>query len=445
NGTISRVFRPVSAPVDSPSLAFDGVSRQAVSSIAEATDVRLSGFSRSAGRPPSLESYREYILGVDAFTQHDQTDSFAHFKRAYELDTTFTAALLNASAATLRSWAGSDSITALLAGRRSSLSPFNQLWLSEFEAARKGDQAGLFRITAELARQAPGSYFPFVHASVAISIDQPRAALNALLNVDPGRGWMKNWFEYWYVRCAARHMLGDFEGELADSKIAEKQYPANFAVITCKARALASLGREKEVDEVFDRASAMVTHDTWEVGSPFAVVAAEAEYHGYPAIASKARKRIMDWLASQPADKMSIEPDLFGPAWFYLMVGAWPELSQRAKYLLARQPERGSWLVYEGIAAAKLGDRVTAMHVDSLLQLLPRPEGEKVLGNMPLPVSLYHRAEIAASLGDKDRAIALLTGAFANRLRYSVYVHPNPAFASVWRDPRFIRLMAPRD
>lgn len=445
NGTISRVFLPVSAPVDSPTLAFEGVSRQAVSSIAEATDVRLSAFSRSAGRPPSLESYREYIQGADAFALHNETGSFKHFMRAYELDTTFTTALLNANAATLKSWAGTDSITAFLAARRSSLSPFNQLSLSMFETARKGDQAAAFQITSELARQAPDSYFPFVHASVAIAIDQPRAALNALLKVDPDRGWMKNWFEYWYVRCAARHMLGDFEGELADSKIAEKQYPANFAVITCKARALASLGREKEIDDLFDRASAMSKHGTWEVGSPLAVAAAEAEYHGYPAIAAKARKRTMDWLASQPADKMSVEPDLFGPAWFYLMAGAWPELSRRAKYLRARDPRKGSWLAYEGIAAAKLGDRATAMRVDSVLQILGKPEGDKGFGKMPLPISLYHRAEIAAGLGDKDRAIGLLTDAFANRLRYGVYTHPNPAFASVWRDPRFIRLMAPRD
>ncbi len=445
NGTILRVFIPVSAPLDSPTLAFDSVSLQAVSAVAEATDVRLGALSHTAGRPPSFESYREYIQGVDAFAFHDEKGSVRHFMRAYELDTSFTTALLNANAGILNGWAGNDSITAVLAARRSSLSPFNQLWLSAFEAAHRGDQAELFRITAELARQAPDSYFPFVHASVAIAIDQPRAALNALLKVDPDRGWMKNWYDYWYVRCAARHMLGDFGGELADSRIAEKQYPANFAVIMCKARALAALGREKEVDDVLDRAAAMVEHGTWEVGSPFAVAAAEAEYHGYPAIAAKARKRTMNWLASQPADKMSVEPDLFGPAWFYLMAGAWPDLSRRAKYLRARDPRKGSWLAYEGIAAAKLGDRAKAMRVDSVLQGLATQEGDKVFGKMPLPISSYHRAEIAAGLGDRDRAIGLLTDAFANRLRYTVYMHPNPAFASLWKDPRFIRLMAPRD
>lgn len=142
---------------------------------------------------------------------------------------------------------------------------------------------------------------------------------------------------------------------------------------------------------------------------------------------------------------MSVEPNLFGPAWFYLMAGAWPELSRRAKYLSAKEPGKAPWLVYEGIAAAKLEDRSTAMRVDSVLQGLATPEGDKVFGKMPLPVSLYHRAEIAAGLGDGDRAIALLTDAFANRLRYSAYVHANPAFASIWKDPRFIRLMAPRD
>lgn len=151
---------------------------------------------------------------------HDQTGSFTHFMRAYELDTTFTTALLSANASILNGWAGNDSITVLLAARRSSLSSFNRFWLSMFETAHKGDQAALFRITSELARQAPESYFPFVHSVVAIAVNQPRAALDVLLKADPDRGWMKNWFEYWYVRCEARHMLGDFKGELADSRIA---------------------------------------------------------------------------------------------------------------------------------------------------------------------------------------------------------------------------------
>jgi DNA-binding SARP family transcriptional activator/TolB-like protein len=445
NETIARVFIPVSASLDSPTAAFDSVALQAVAAIAEATDSRLGALSRGGRNPPSFASYREYVQGVDAFGEHDNNRAYKHFMRAYEIDTTFTTALLNAGASMLDPWSGKDSVMAILEARRSSLTPFNQLWLDSFIAGRKNDWAEVYRITDELARQAPGSYFPFIHASTAVAIDRPRAALDALLRVDPDRGWMRNAYEYWYVRCAARHMLADYEGELADANIGEKQYPANFSVISCKVRALAALGRGDDIDKVLDAAAGMTEHTTWELGSPYSIAASEAEMHGHKEIAAKARQRAISWVNALPPEKKKTEPPMFGPAWLLLNAGAWKELDERVQQFRKLEPTESRWIVLQGLIAAHNGDRKAAMSVDSLLRSLTQRAVDRNPKPMPVPLALFHRAEIAALLGDKDRAIDLLGSAFANRLRYNIYVHSDPAFASLWKDPRFIRLMAPRD
>lgn len=445
NETIARVFIPVSASLDSPTTAFDSVALQAVSAIAEATDSRLGALSRSGRHPPSFASYREYVQGVDAFGEHDGDEAHKHFMRAYAIDTTFTTALLNAGASSLNPWSGDDSVMVILGAKRSSLTPFNQLWLDSYIAGRKNDWAEVYRITDELARQAPGSYFPFIHASTAVAIDRPGAALDALLHVDPDRGWMRNAYEYWYVRCAARHMLEDFEGELADANIGEKQYPANFSVISCKVRALAAMGRGNDIDKVLDAAAGMAAHTTWELGSPYSIAASEAEMHGHKEIAAKARQRTINWVNALPPEKKRSEPPMFGPAWVLFNAGAWKELDERVQEFRKLEPAESRWIVFQGLIAAHNGDRKVAMSVDSLLQSLTQRSLDRKPKGMPVPLTLFHRAEIAALLGDRDRAIDLLGSAFANRLRYNIYVHSDPSFASLWKDPRFIRLMAPRD
>lgn len=444
-GTVSRVFIPVTAPLGSPTLAFDSLGLLATSAVAEATDARIATFSRTAPNPPSFAAYREYVEGMDAFGRHDDSTTRMHFLNAYRADTTFTTALLIAAGSTLRLWTGSDSLVSILEARRNSLSHFNQAWLDMFLAGRRADVAELARLAGELSREAPGSYFPYVEATALISIDRPRAALDVLLKVDPTRGWMKGLSDYWYPRCAARHMLGEYAEELSDATIGAHQYPANFAVISCEVRALAALGRAEAVDSSLDAAAGMIEHDTWELGSPYAIAAAEADAHGYPAIAAKARKRTVDWVNALPPDKKSVELPLFGPAWFLYTAGAWPELAERIRGFRKAEPNSCFWIVYEGISAAHDGDRKVAMFADSVLQVIAKPGGDKRYGAMLMPLSLYHRAEIASLLGDRDRAIGLLGDAFANRLRYNTYVHANQAFASIRNDPRYVRLMAPRD
>ncbi|HVD60700.1 MAG TPA: BTAD domain-containing putative transcriptional regulator, partial [Gemmatimonadaceae bacterium] len=92
-GTISRAFNPVSAPLGEPTVAFDSVGLQATGAIAEATDARVAAFPRAGRNPPSFAAYREFVQGAEDWVHHSDSTAYLHFMRAYEIDTTFTAAL----------------------------------------------------------------------------------------------------------------------------------------------------------------------------------------------------------------------------------------------------------------------------------------------------------------------------------------------------------------
>ena len=124
---------------------------------------------------------------------------------------------------------------------------------------------------------------------------------------------------------------------------------------------------------------------------------------------------------------------------------AWPEFDARVKYFRTRLPDHPLWVILEGISEARKGNREQAMRVDSLLQEMSKPQGDKLYGKRPIPLTYFQRARIAAFLGDRDRAIKLLTEAYAHRLRYNIYDHSDPAFASIRNDPRYVSLMASRD
>jgi hypothetical protein len=89
-----------------------------------------------------------------------------------------------------------------------------------------------------------------------------------------------------------------------------------------------------------------------------------------------------------------------------------------------------------GIAAASLGDTVRAR---AQLALLTSS------GTLPdNAVRLYEAAKIAATLGERDRAISLLTSAYAAGRRHTFWDHLAVTFEPLRASPGYRDLMRPR-
>jgi TolB-like protein len=448
-GTILRSFQPVTVPRSTPVDALDGLRAQAMSALAEAVEPRLASFTRAASHPPSLEAYREYMEGVDLFARRDERAAYPHFLRAAAIDTSFTAAVLLAAASIeLFDARLTDSLVAVLTTRRESLAPVHRLWLDGLIALRHDDAVEWYRLSRELARLMPGSFFPYAHAIAAINVSRPREARDALMAIDPERGWMRGWFSYWVGRGMARHQLGEHEAELADAEAGRRQYPASIAPIDAEVRALATLGRRRELDASLDQVVTMTPAGGWDAGSVFAVGALEANVHGHEAWVPDIRRRALAWYAGLPATERDRdrEASTFGLTWVLYSVQAWDELAARVDWLARDAPGDLRWVAYRGVIAARHGDRPAAVRADSILAASGSTERLTAIGapGRSLAQSRYPRAQIAALLGDRDRAVALLRDALAHGLPFTIYLHTDPAMSSLHGYPPFDALMVPK-
>ena len=91
------------------------------------------------------------------------------------------------------------------------------------------------------------------------------------------------------------------------------------------------------------------------------------------------------------------------------------------------------WL---GLIAVRRGDRAAA---DSISASLAERTGPITPGGVP-----YTRARIAAALGERERAVALLQDAFAQGWEYSVWDHRSIDFESLRDYPPFQKLLRPK-
>jgi hypothetical protein len=101
-------------------------------------------------------------------------------------------------------------------------------------------------------------------------------------------------------------------------------------------------------------------------------------------------------------------------------------------------------LAYRGLIAAHDGDTTAAKRASIA-----------VATAKPLLGEVYStRARIAAMLGQRDSALVLLRAALAQPTSdgvapfgptYGVYLHSDPAFHALRKDPEFVRIIAPKN
>ena len=103
---------------------------------------------------------------------------------------------------------------------------------------------------------------------------------------------------------------------------------------------------------------------------------------------------------------------------------------------LAESPDSVSSLGLVGTLAARLGDRGQALEMAERLRTLEL--------ECPSVQPVYWRACIAAQLGEKDQAIALLKEAFAQGYSFGVSIHRDIDLEPLWDYPPFIELLRPK-
>lgn len=405
--------------------------RRLAGALATVVDPRFSAWADAASQPPSLEAYRLYADGLDAFFAEQPDEAFRLFLAAARRDSAFTAPLLWAIRVGV-DWdrfPPVDSLLNVLQARRIGLPAWDLAALDYFAARRSGTWEEVREAAARLVAIAPGSEWLLWLAGANLYANRPREALAIHDRLDPDRGWLQEWPYHWKVRADARHRLGDYEGELAELSLWRNRL--HGAALRVELRALAALGRLEVHEAVLE--GALEGLDSGERALLLLGAADELRAHGEPERADALAERAAD-LARSPLAAATDPERRAGAADLLYRAGALEEA--RAAYLGTGRQNVDAVRVRLGRIAARLGEREEALRVDAWLASEP--------GRDSNGWRTMERAMIRALLGDREEALKLVRQSMREGHGHYPWLHAAPELEPLRGWAPFEELMRPK-
>jgi hypothetical protein len=248
-GGLLRALDPVAGSRAAPLQAVERLRQSVMAALASYMNPRLSSWAGVTSRPPTFEAYQEYVEGQELFIQRDWSGAIDHFYRAAARDSSYTYPLLEACLAHLNlgETARIDSIIRIVGRSAGQLAPLDRCVLEWLRAGLRGDLEGSYRTARQAAELAPGSVWAYQRALQALLLNRPREVVQSLTRLDPTRGSMRGWAPYWSLLTDGYHLLGEHTEELQAARRARRQYPELMLTRALEIRALAALGRTREV------------------------------------------------------------------------------------------------------------------------------------------------------------------------------------------------------
>ena len=426
DGSLLSSVAPIGGPLSDPGAAVDSLQRIVARTVAVALTPGL-GTATDLSRPPSLESYREYLEGVRSFrSPQRQREALTYFYRALELDSSFVTPRMYIVFAhgNLGERAAADSNAQLLVARRPELTEYQRNTLDWQLAMMRGNQ-----MAALEAARARGGLDVGVQA---LRVNRPREAVEALMVGEE----IWQWYYHWLTLIEARHMLGDFEGELAEARTGRDRYPERMRMLGAELRALASLGRISDVERGIDASLLLPVEDG--VASPqlMGETAAELRAHGFRQASLDMADRAVQWFLSRPAEEMTTWLHRYGLALAYYQQEAWPEARRLFEGLALETPDDVNVNGFLGVLAARRGERAAALRIGEVL------EGMAAANDFGREA--YWQACIAAQLGYTERAMVLLRQAYAEGRPFTILVHRDMDLEPLHGYPPFEDFLEPK-
>ena len=407
-GKLLRALTTVSGPASAPTKVFDQLNRRAIANVAQAMDTVASTLG-SFSEPPSMEAYEETLKGIDAYLRQD-TIGYVHLARAIALDSTYATPVVFLAFSRLYrgDYDRADSLITRAEKLRDRMAPADRAMLDHLEAEMRGDPDASLRTSEAFMRATPGSgESPLLVISTALATGKPRYALALLDQVDPNRGMNLGAPFYWFYKTGALNTTKQYDRALDLAEQGLRRFPGNVSLTYEKGDALIGLGRLSDLDPLID---GMPTGRSSRTG-----LQARVALHLITVLSVAGKKEEAKRLASAWLARLLQSPDSALPrvkvtrAMLLASLGRWDEALPYVSALLSQSSNdpylHAHLLSLEGIIAAHDGNRPRAQEIEA--------EIEKDAGRHDLGVSKLMRARIAAHLGDRDRAVSLLTQAEA--------------------------------
>ena len=439
DGSILGTVGPVVGSVGAPSELVARLGKQVVGTLASLLDQDIGSWEPTV-QPATYEAYEAYGEGFEAYLwEEGYAEAARNFERAATADSTFYRAALWAAQSYVllgpSHYAKADSLIAPLTESREQLSRYERCRLDFLVALGiRPSLSACYDAARCMAQAAPGSDDAKREvAALTWRINRPGEAIELLKELDPDRGLVKQWSDYWGWLAAFHHMLGDYEEELQAAREGMQRFPESEGYLWREARAWAALGRLDEVAADLEAMRSMYSRET--LGDYFGLVAVFLRTHGHRDRAEEIFDETIEWFRSRPQDAERIRAGL---AYWLYQAERWNDAQRLYDELAQEYPENSQYLAGLGRLAARRGDTTGALTVSEELRRFesPHPIGQRTMD----------RARIAALLGDAERATTLLGQAIEQSPQWGlhIFVHSDIDFDSVRDYPPWQELMRPK-
>jgi tRNA A-37 threonylcarbamoyl transferase component Bud32/TolB-like protein len=417
-GRALGVVDPVLGRPDDPTAAIDTVRLRVMGVLA--ARLHWAGWEIPASvQPPSYDTYRAYAEGMSRWIEGNYQEAGALFEHAFTLDSTYLRALILASTAYRNAGRGAqaDSLLEFLVERRDRLSPYDQYRLDWGLAGLRGDREAQLAAIRAAVRLVPVGTARFALITSLEAVNRPREALAELEDV-LRNGTLEGgtaWYAIWDRRTELYHILGRHERELEVAREGRARLPGSLPLMACEGRALAALGRIDELRALSDDILGQRVEPGATPGDFVLSIAEELRAHAHAAEAAEAADRALAWYHAQP-------PAMLARGWRSDLQASllyarerWADAAALRDSLPIEDVDPVDGPGTRGVLAARLGLADSARAIATRLARLERPRlnGQNTLW----------RARIAAVLGEKDSAVALLRQAFGEGLAYGIWLH----------------------
>ncbi|MEJ2483610.1 MAG: protein kinase, partial [Gemmatimonadota bacterium] len=432
NGSVISATETISAPRDSIESAILALRERVMGSVAMASDTRIPAVAGRVPRPPTFAAYRAFDRGLGLYLQQEYTRAVPELLRAWDLDSEFHDAPLLAATnlvniGTVSERARADSLLDLLSEHRSSLSDLQDLRWQYLRALLDSDGSAALQVALRAAEITGDSRTSYNAAHAALAVGRPRLAIEFLEAMDPDSGPLRDWLHYWTVLAHARHLVGDFDGELAACRSMQERFPDRRIGSVLEARALAAAGRTIELDSLLVRLEGSSPGVYWSQGAAMVVAGEELRAHGYPEVGEAMLRSGRDWLEARLQETPEFRPHRYWIGSVLYDLGLYDDAARVFSDLFADYPERST---YRGMLALSLARTGETERAERLL------DGgfEYALGERTALL-----ARLSAIDGDPSRAVSLLGVAFDQGLEGLAWLHAVawPDLELMRSDPRF--------
>ena len=457
---VLRAIGPVLASRERPLDGIEQLRRRVMGSIAAIVDSGFAPLAVVVAEPPSYEAFRAMSAGALAGSVRRHQEAIEHFRRAAALDTSYLYPLVRMANAygNMFDCFHVDSIGAVLAPRRERLSPYETYALDRELQHCQGDLNAAYRSTKRLYALAPRARATRQYlARTASALNRQREVVEVLLPSALDSTQSPSPLFTYVVLGFALHGLGDYRRELEVARRARALYPENVEPLAAEARVHAALGDLDGVRRAV--AAGMALHreqrwtvQGWVVADILMTATDELRAHGRVAESRAMGVQFADWLREHPPARGNRSPGdrvdrEYLHALYVALAGAerWDEARAVGDTLALRHGTHISTLAVLGRLAAYRGDARTAERfADSLAGV----RGPYLRGQ-----HTHARAQIAAILGQREKAVRLLRDAMAQGVEVNTYRpmrlgsvnHALPEFQSLRGYGPFEDLLRPRD